>query len=105
MLALASPAWESWLLLSVVALFGATAIGWNGVQLAELAREAPIGTAGAITGAAGFVTFAGVVVGPPLFALLAGITASYRIGFVTFAVVSLIAAGVLSRRDHARSLP
>ncbi|MBA3775341.1 MAG: MFS transporter, partial [Betaproteobacteria bacterium] len=74
-LALASPAWEIWLLLSVVALFGATAIGWNGVQLAELAREAPIGTAGAITGAAGFVTFAGVVVGPPLFALLAGITA------------------------------
>jgi len=73
-LALASPAWEIWLLLSVVALFGATAIGWNGVQLAELAREAPIGTAGAITGAAGFVTFAGVVVGPPLFAALAAVS-------------------------------
>jgi len=103
-LALASPAWEIWLLLSVVALFGATAIGWNGVQLAELAREAPPGTAGAITGAAGFVTFAGVVVGPPLFALLAAIAASYRIGFLVFAVVSLIAAGVLSqRREHVRS--
>lgn len=105
-LALASPAWESWLLLSLVALFGATAIGWNGVQLAELAREAPPGTAGAITGAAGFVTFAGVVVGPPLFALLAAIAASYRIGFLTFALVSLIAAGVLSqRREHVRSQP
>lgn len=103
-LAVASPAWEIWLLLSVVALFGATAIGWNGVQLAELAREAPPGTAGAITGAAGFVTFAGVVVGPPLFALLAAIAASYRIGFLIFAVVSLIAAGVLSqRREHVRS--
>jgi len=106
LLALASPTWEIWLLLSVVALFGATAIGWNGVHLAELAREAPPGTAGAITGAAGFVTFAGVVMGPPLFALLAGITASYRIAFVTFAGVSLIAAGVLSqRRERATSQP
>jgi len=97
-LALASPAWEIWLLLSVVALFGATAIGWNGVQLAELAREAPPGTAGAITGAAGFVTFAGVAVGPPLFALLATVTASYRIAFFVFALVSLATAAILSRR-------
>ena len=49
--------------------FGATAIGWNGVQLAEVARHAPPGEAGAMTGATGFVTFSGVVVGPPLFAL------------------------------------
>ena len=105
-LAAASPAWETWLLLSVVALFGATAIGWNGVQLAELAREAPPGTAGAITGAAGFVTFAGVVVGPPLFALLATVAASYRIAFLVFAVVSFIAAGILSwRRAQVRSRP
>ena len=30
----------------------------------------------------GFITFAGVVVGPPAFALLAGLTGSYRAGFV-----------------------
>ena len=34
-------------LLTVAALFGATAIGWNGVQLAEVARHAPAGEAGA----------------------------------------------------------
>ena len=37
-------------MLAVCAAFGATAIGWNGVQLAELARHAPPGKAGAITG-------------------------------------------------------
>ena len=53
-------------MLAARALFGATAIGWNGVQLAEVARLAPPGTAGEVTGATGFVTFAGVVIGPPL---------------------------------------
>jgi MFS-type transporter involved in bile tolerance (Atg22 family) len=76
--------------LAVCACFGATAIGWNGVQLAQVARLAPAGQAGAVTGAAGFITFAGVVVGPPTFALLAGVTGSYRVGFVAFASLALI---------------
>jgi hypothetical protein len=41
-----------------------------------------------VTGAAGFVTFAGVVVGPPTFALLAAATGSYRIGFIAFGSLS-----------------
>ena len=72
-----------------VRAFGATAIGWNGVQLAELARHAPPGKAGAITGGAGVITFAGVVVGPPTFAMLASIAGSYRIGFVAIGLASL----------------
>ena len=77
-------------LLMLVAVFGATAIGWNGVQLAELARHAPPGEAGAITGAAGFITFGGVVCGPPLFGLLASVTGNYRAGFaaIGFAIVA-----------------
>ena len=76
-------------LFAVVALFGATAIGWNGVQLAEVARHAPPGEAGAITGAAAFVGFSGVVVGPPLFGALAALTGSYRAGFVAVGVAAL----------------
>ena len=41
-----------------------SAIGWNGVQLSELARRAPPGAAGIVTGASGFITFGGVMVGP-----------------------------------------
>ena len=58
--------WPAPATLAVCALFGATAIGWNGVQLAELARNAPTGQAATVTGAANFVTFGGVVVGPPM---------------------------------------
>jgi MFS family permease len=76
-------------LLAVCALFGATAIGWNGVQLAEVARHAPRGQAGAITGATGFITFSGVVLGPPTFAFLASATGSYRVGFAAFGIASL----------------
>ena len=56
-----SPAWPLAALLVVAACFGATGIGWNGVQLSEIARRSPPGEAGTITGASGFITFGGVV--------------------------------------------
>jgi len=93
--------WPTAALLAVCALFGATAIGWNGVQLAQVARHAPPGQAGAVTGASGFLTFMGVVLGPPLFALLAGATGSYRVGFAVFGTLTLLCGvGLLvTRRD------
>jgi MFS family permease len=99
--ALAQPSWPAAGFLALAALFGATAIGWNGVQLAEVARHAPPGTAGAVTGATGFIGFSGVVLGPPLFALLATFTGSYRAGFAVFAILSGVAAVALLR-DRAR---
>ena len=91
-MALATPEWPHAAVLPLAVLFGATAIGWNGVQLSEVARHAPPGTAGKVTGATGFVTFAGVVIGPPSFALLSVITGSYRAGFAAFAGASIAAA-------------
>ena len=87
-----SEAWPLPALLVVCAVFGATAIGWNGVQLSELARHAPAGEAGAITGAAGFIGFTGVVVGPPMFALLTTIAGSYRVGFFAIGIGSAACA-------------
>jgi sugar phosphate permease len=81
-----APVWPMYLL---CALFGGTAIGWNGVHLAEVARCSPAGRAGAITGATGFVTFAGVVCGPTLFSAITVATGSYRSGFVAIALGSL----------------
>jgi MFS family permease len=82
----------------VCALFGMTAIGWNGVQLAEVARHSPRGQAGAVTGASGFITFGGVVIGPPLFALLATITGSFATGFAAMGLASLACGARLLRR-------
>ena len=67
-------------------------------QPGGVARHSPPGQAGAITGASGFITFAGVMSGPPLFALLAAVTDSYRSGFLVFGIACLICGGALLRR-------
>jgi sugar phosphate permease len=83
------PGWPTEAMLAVCMVFGGTAIGWNGVQLSQVARNAPAGQVGAITGAAGFVTFAGVVVGPPIFALVSVLSGGYRLGFAVFGGVCI----------------
>jgi MFS family permease len=55
-----------------------------------------------VTGASGFITFAGVVVGPPVFALLAATTGSYRVGFLVFGSASLLCGVSLLMRRRRR---
>lgn len=63
-----------WLVVAAVAvLFGASAIGWNGVFLAEVARRAPAGQAGVATGGTLLFTYFGVLVGQPLFSYVAAL--------------------------------
>lgn len=81
------------LVLVVLAVYGMSAIGWNGVYLAEVARQAPAGQASMATGGSLAFTFLGVVLGPPVFGALSGATGSYRSGF---AAVALVLAGCLA---------
>jgi MFS family permease len=95
-----APDWPAWLVAAAAALFGFTSIGWNGVFMAIIARQAPQ-SIGSATGGTLFVTFAGVVVGPALFAQLhdrAGM--SYSAGFASLSLLSAAAIGclVLARR-------
>jgi hypothetical protein len=85
----ASPAWPITLLFAFAAAFGATAVGWNGVLLAEVARRAPPGLAGPATGGVLFFTFFGVVVTPPLFNVVLGIAGSYSAAYAVFALPAL----------------
>ena len=80
----------AWLLFSVLFIFGASAIGWNGVYLAEIARQAPLGQAGIATGGTLFITFMGVVLGPPSFGMLAGAVHSYGISYGFLAIPGII---------------
>ncbi|MES2399711.1 MAG: MFS transporter [Pseudomonadota bacterium] len=73
-------------ILVLLTAFGATAIGWNGVFLAEVARQAPPGFASLATGGVSAFTFFGVVVGPPVFALLASTAGTYRAGYLALAL-------------------
>jgi predicted MFS family arabinose efflux permease len=72
-----------WLTLIVLAVFGSSAVGWNGVYLAEVARQAPKGQASVATGGTLALTFLGVVVGPPIFGLIASASGSYGIAYAS----------------------
>ena len=87
---------------TVLALFGFTAVGWNGVYLAEVARLAPSNLIGSATGAALFVTFFGVVVGPAAFTGIYSGVGSYTTAFALFALASFVGLVfvVLARRER-----
>ncbi|MCM2252566.1 MAG: MFS transporter, partial [Ramlibacter sp.] len=93
--ALLQAGWPTALIWAIVALLGASAIGWNGVYLATVARQAPPGQAGAATGATLLFTFMGVVCGSPAFGALAGATGSYRVAVAALALPAAVALGLL----------
>ena len=93
-----------WLLFAILIVFGSTAIGWNGVFLAEVARLAPPGQAGLATGGSLCITFLGIVAGPSLFGIMAGLVNSYGL---SYGLLTLLAVGILiplwRLRPHAKA--
>lgn len=85
------------LVLGALLLFGASAIGWNGVYLSEVARQAPPGMASVATGGTLFITFSGVVTGPALFGVLASLSGGYRLAYAMLALPALACALLLWR--------
>lgn len=89
----------SWTLYGCAALVGVTAIGWNGVHMAELARVAPLPLVSDVTSAAGLFGFIGSICGPLVFTLLVSSTGRYDLAFIVMAVqlaaFALISAVVL----------
>jgi MFS family permease len=85
------------LVLAIVVIFGASATGWNGVYLAEVARQAPAGQAGSATGGSLAITFLGVVLGPVLFGALSDAAGSYRVGYIALAVATAVCGWKLLR--------
>jgi len=94
-----SPLW----LYGVLGLFGATAIGWNGVYLSEVARQAPTGLASMATGGTLAVTFLGVVFGSPLIGWMSQATGSYRAGFLALSALAMTCFCLLTWLSRARS--
>jgi len=85
----AGPGWPTWLLLVYASAFGATAVGWNGVFLAEIARIAPPGRTSDATGGCLFFTFLGVVITPPIFNAVLAFAGTYSVAYAVFAVPAL----------------
>jgi MFS family permease len=81
--------------IALLLAFGASAIGWNGVYLAEVAKRAPEGMASVATGGTLVFTFFGVVVGPPIFGALSALFGTYRAGFTALVMVACVCGCVL----------
>lgn len=86
--------WPTTALFALALVFGATATGWNGVYLAEVARLAPPGMAGVLTGGTLFFTFCGAFAGPTVFAAVASLTRRVGDGYL-FMGALLAALGLL----------
>ena len=85
-------AWPVALVAVVAALFGATAVSWNGVFLGGVARFAPPGQVAAATSGSMVFVYTGALIGPLAYSGVLALGGSYRIGYALFAVVPLIAA-------------
>lgn len=95
-----SVAWPVPAVLALIAVLGFCAAGWNGVLIAEAARIAPPGRAGAATGGVLALTFAGVVTGPSVFALVVALAGSYSMAFAVLAVMPAAGAAIALRSQR-----
>jgi hypothetical protein len=71
------------------AVYGATAVGWNGVYLSEVAHMAPPGRAAAATGASLAMTYSGVMVLPSIFWAIIAMSGSYAAAFIATGLLTL----------------
>ena len=82
--------WPVSALLLLYSVFGASAVGCNGILLAEVARRAPAGTVATMTGGMVMVTYSGILVGPTVFAMLLQAGAGYEWAFMLMGVPALV---------------
>lgn len=92
-MALVSADWPALLVAVFFFVFGASAVGWNGLYVAEIARRSPPGQASITTGGASVWNFGGILMGPAAFATAYRATGSYAATYVLLAVVAF--AGVV----------
>jgi predicted MFS family arabinose efflux permease len=86
------PAWPAYAVPVPFLILGLSAASWNGVYLSEVARHSPAHAVSATTGAAMFFTFAGVVIGPPVFSVLHSVLGSYVLCYGPLAALALAGA-------------
>ena len=97
--------WPAWAIGAATVLFGFCAIGWNGVFIAVIARQSTPQEVGDATGGSLVITYAGVIVGPPLFAILhdhSGLTYSRSYALLALVTAAGIACVAQARRNIVR---
>jgi MFS family permease len=101
-------AWPLWATAAVCMLFGFCAMGWNGVFVAVVARQAPAGQVGVATGGTIGITYAGVLIVPAAFAAAhERLGLPYDVGYALLALISAagVAAVMRARRYAVKATP
>ena len=96
---------QSWSLAALAAgsaALGITAVGWNGIYLAEVARAVPIEKVGLATGGVLMFTFVGVMLGPSTFGAIVAMTGSYAAAFIALDVLVLATVVALAFGPKSR---
>jgi nitrate/nitrite transporter NarK len=89
-MAFAEPDWPIAALYAVAIVLGGTAIAWNGLMFAEVARISPPGQVGLMTGGmVSFSSFGGFVI-PIVFGVLLSVTGGYAAGFVCVGLAPIV---------------
>jgi len=96
------PAPSAWRLIVGAALLGATAMGWNGILLAQLAREAPPGETADAVGAGTALAYFGVLVAPFIYVAMLALSHDKTIAIASIVALSIVAGTTLLRRTSAR---
>ena len=84
------PEWPLGAVYALGVVFGASALGWNGIFLAETARLSPPEQVGRMTGAISVFVFGAMIVGPTSFSVLLG---AAGFGAAYLGTATLAAAG------------
>ena len=100
--ALATGHWPVAAIALVAAAFGATAVGWNGIYLAEVVRVTSPERSASATGGVLFFTFAGMMVGPAVFGAIVSAGGGFRVAFWVLAALCLL-PGLLLLRSRPRA--
>lgn len=101
---LATPEWGVWGLGAAALAFGATGVSWNGVHLAEVARQAPPGQVAVVMGGVISCCFLGLLILPALLGFVFVEMDIFGLGFLVIALPSLLCAVffALPDRDSAQ---
>lgn len=86
---------------AVLIVFGASAVGWNGVYLAEVARLAPKGKAAQATGGTLAFTYLGIVFWLPVFGLIANAPGGHHTSYLSLCLPLLICLGFLVKERRS----
>jgi len=105
LLGFSTAAWPLWAFLLLAAFSGFVVSGWNGVQIAEIARRSPPELIGETAAGGVMFIFLTNLITPVVFAVFVAATARYDIAFLVSAGFSLLCLPILYGIDRPIAKP